>query len=110
MTQDELNHIDKRFDRLEGMIGQLINTVDTIMEEQTSMKSDITSVKDEQATMKSDLTSMKDEQATMKSESETRHAEVMELLNAYKADNDLLWDRTTKNEREIGIVKKLYGF
>ncbi|GAB3055804.1 hypothetical protein [Virgibacillus ainsalahensis] len=60
--------------------------------------------------MKTDLTFMKDEQTSMKKENETRHAEVMEQLRAYKADNDLLWDRTTKNEREIGIVKKLYGF
>jgi len=71
------------------MIGQLINTVSKIMEEQVSMR---------------------EEQTSMKNENETRHEEVMKKLHEYKADNDLLWNKTTKNEREIGIVKKLYDF
>jgi len=53
---------------------------------------------------------MREEQTSMKNENETRHEEVMKKLHEYKADNDLLWNKTTKNEREIGIVKKLYDF
>ncbi|WP_249870307.1 hypothetical protein [Oceanobacillus saliphilus] len=96
MSQEEFNQLVKRFDKLEDMMAQLIHTVGNVMEEQTSMKNEITSIKDGQA--------------SMKVENETRHQEVMEQLSILKADQDLIWDKSTKNEREIGIVKKLYDF
>ncbi|MGJ9457695.1 hypothetical protein [Oceanobacillus sp. CF4.6] len=110
MSQEEFNHLVKRFDKLEDMMAQLINTVGNVMEEQTSMKGEISSIKDGQASMKGEISSIKDGQASMKEENETRHQEVMEQLNKLKADQDLIWDKSTKNEREIGIVKKLYDF
>ncbi|WP_067728967.1 hypothetical protein [Oceanobacillus damuensis] len=124
MSQAEFNQLIKRFDKLEDMMAQLINTVGNVMEEQTSMKNEINSIKDGQTSMKDEIssikdgqTSLKDEissikdgQASMKAENETRHQEVMEQLSRLKADQDLIWDKSTKNEREIGIVKKLYDF
>ncbi|MUV39012.1 hypothetical protein JNUCC1_02884 [Lentibacillus sp. JNUCC-1] len=88
MSPEQADHIEK-------MLETIVQTVGTIMEEQTSMKRDISS-------MKEDITSIKEE-------SDTRHKQVLDQLRALKADNDLIWEKQYQHERDIGIFKKLYG-
>ncbi|MFC4023936.1 hypothetical protein ACFOUV_09030 [Oceanobacillus longus] len=106
MSRDEYI---QRFDKLEGMMAQLINTVGNMMEEQTSIKNDISSIKKEQTSMREGQTSMKNYISSIKEENGIRHKEVMDQLALVKADQDVLWDKSIQNEREIGIVKKLYN-
>ncbi|MBP2078846.1 hypothetical protein [Oceanobacillus polygoni] len=101
MSQEQL-------DRMENMLTTLIKTVGTVLEEQTSMKNDITSIKEEQVSMKEEQISMKNDIRSMKEENNARHNEVMEALSIVRADNDLLWEKTNKHERDIGILRKLY--
>ena len=116
--------IEERLDRMETMLSQLINMVGNLNEEQQEMKKDLQLFREEQLEMKKDLQSFREEQQEMKKDlqlfrkeqlemktqlndlvekSEERHQEVQ----ANMRDQDFIWEKTVRNEREIESLKRL---
>jgi hypothetical protein len=62
------------------------------------MKQDITGLKHENK-------SIKEEISEMKLENEKHHQETLNEFKVLKADLDLIWDKTVRNEREIAKIK-----
>ena len=87
--------------KIEEMLSQLITMVGGIREEQTSMK-------EEQVSFRHELQGMKEELNSLRDESEIRHHEIMDRLSSLEFDHELTWEKTVRNEREIGKMKKLY--
>ena len=71
--------IEKRLDRIEDMLSQLIGMVGKLSEEQQEMKKELAGVKDEQQEMKKELVGVKDEQKGMKQEQQGMKRELQEM-------------------------------
>lgn len=45
------------------------------------------------------------EQKELRCESEKRHHELLEKLNTLQSDQDYIWEKSVRNEREIARIK-----
>jgi regulator of replication initiation timing len=89
---------EKRLERIEDMLSNLITMVGSI-------NSKLQSSLEEQAAMRSDISAIQKEQSAMRSEMETRHSEIMDKLKIIQADQDYIWEKSARNEREIAKIK-----
>lgn len=55
--------------------------------------------------MKENLQEMKERQIQFEVKSEDRHEELLRTIHSIKADNDYIWQKTVRNEREIEKLK-----
>lgn len=106
-------------EKIESMLSQLIKMVGNIHTEQVEMKQELKEMKQEQRGMKQEQKEMKQEQQEMKRDqknmqeqlkelerkSEERHKEVLERFTAIEKDQDFIWAKTARNEREIAQIK-----
>jgi chromosome segregation ATPase len=120
-------------EKIEAMLSQLIKMVGNSQAEQQEMKRDLQDVKREQQEMKQDLQDVKREQQEMKQDlqevkqdvheikkdqksmqeklqgletkGEERHKEILARFTAIETDQDFIWEKTAKNEREIAHIK-----
>jgi chromosome segregation ATPase len=68
------------------------------------MKQDIVVMKKDIADLKHENKSIKQEISEMKQENEKHHQETLNEFKVLKADLDLIWDKTVRNEREIAKI------
>lgn len=99
---------DQRLDKIEDMLSQLIGMVGKLNEEMQEMKK-------EQQEMKKDIQEMKKEQLEFKiqlneieQKNEKRHEQIIERFQTFERDKDFIWEKTARNEREIGNLKRLF--
>lgn len=96
--------MEEKIDRLESMISQLITMVAGLRQE---LKSEIAELRTE---FKSDMAGLRSEfksdMAAMSEKNDIRHEEVMEKLNFLDINQDITWEKTVKNEREIERLRK----
>ncbi|WP_077214887.1 hypothetical protein [Bacillus dakarensis] len=88
--------------------------------DQQEMKQDLQEMKRDQQEMKQDLQEMKRDQQEMKqiqqemqiklpeieTKGEERHKEIVDRFKAIENDQDFIWEKTARNEREIGNIKR----
>ncbi|MGP4064465.1 hypothetical protein ACTWPF_06030 [Oceanobacillus sp. M65] len=108
---------EERFDRMENTLSQIITMLGNVMEEQTAMKTDqatmkeeLTTLKDMQAAMKADQATMWKEITAMKEENKEQHTEVMDKLKTIEADQEHIWEKAARNEREFARFKNQFHF
>ncbi len=106
---------EERFDQMEQTLSQIFTMLGNVMEEQTAMKTDqatmkeeLTSLKDTQTAMKSDQATMWKEITAMKKESKEQHTEVMDKLKSIEADQEHIWEKAARNEREFARFKNQF--
>ena len=92
-------------DKIENMLSQLIRMVGNI-------QSDLQEIKQEQQEMKREQQEMKRVQQEMQStlqelelKGEERHQEVLDRFKALEIDQNFIWEKTARNEREIATIK-----
>jgi hypothetical protein len=107
--------IEQRLDRIEDMLSQLIRMVGKLSEEQQEMKIDQQEMKMDMQEMKLDQQEMKNEQLNIKlrlgeieERSEKRHEQIIDRFQTFERDKDFIWEKTVRNEREIGNLKRLF--
>ena len=100
-------------DKIENMLSQLIRMVGNIQSEQQEMKKELQGMKQEQQEMKQEIQGIKQVQQDMQSKlqdlevkGEERHQEVLGRFKALENDQDFIWEKTARNEREIGNIKR----
>lgn len=105
---------------MEEMLTQLIQMVGTMLPEFKEMKaeqqnikaelqeirSELQEVRNEQQSMKSELQEIKERQLEFELKSEVRHEELLRTIHSIKADQDYIFIKTVRNEREIEKLKK----
>ncbi|HJV18088.1 MAG TPA: hypothetical protein VJ546_12075 [Bacillales bacterium] len=69
------------------------------------MKQDMLEMKQDMLEMKQDILEIKQDILEMKQENEKHHQETLNEFKVLKADLDLIWDKTVRNEREIAKIK-----
>jgi hypothetical protein len=86
--------------KTEEMLSQLIGMVG-------NMREDLLGVKEEICVIKEDLQGVKEEQVKINQLSEIRHKEIMNKFDLLVIDQDYIWEKSARNEREIAKLKKL---
>jgi hypothetical protein len=92
--------------RIETMLSQLITMVGNIREDQQKMWEEIRSMREDQQGMLEEQRNMRDGLSTMRNDNETRHKEILVRFTSLETDQELTWEKATRNEREIGRLKK----
>ena len=120
-------------ERIESLLTQLIQKVGVIQTDMLDMKQEIGGMKQDIFEMKQEIGGMKQEICGLKQEmqeqkqetqgikqeiqgikqtlieietkGDARHKEMMERLKKIEIDQDFIWEKTVKNEREISIIK-----
>lgn len=99
---------EQRLERMEGMLTQLISTVGNIMNEQTAMREEQTAMRKDQKAMREEQIAMRKDQKAMREENDKHHQEVMNNFRSLEADQDHIWEKTARNEREFAKFKNLF--
>jgi chromosome segregation ATPase len=108
--------------RMEEMLSTLITLVGTIRSDQEIMREDfkelkteingikgeLTDIKTELSGIKTEINDMKSEIKDIHNEGEKKHKEILDKLSLIEADQDHIWDKAVRNEREIVKLKKQY--
>ena len=107
-------------DKIENMLSQLIRMVGNIQSEQQEMKQELQGIKQELQGVKQELQGVKQELVGVKQDQqdmqgklqdlevkgEERHQEVLGRFKALENDQDFIWEKTARNERDIGNIKR----
>jgi peptidoglycan hydrolase CwlO-like protein len=92
-------------EKIESMLSQLIKMVGNIQTEQKEMKQELKGMKQEQVDMKQDQKNMQEQLQEFEKKAEERHKEILERFTAIETDQDFIWSKTARNEREIAHIK-----
>ncbi|MFE8695243.1 hypothetical protein ACFYKT_02600 [Cytobacillus sp. FJAT-53684] len=86
-------------EKIENMLAQLVKMVGTIQSDQQEMKQD-------QQGLRQELKNMNHRLDTIETKDDERHQEILKRFKALENDQDFIWEKTARNEREIGNIKK----
>ncbi|MGM0900665.1 MAG: hypothetical protein ACQEXB_06085 [Bacillota bacterium] len=73
--------------------------------EQHEMKQDLQDVKRDVHEIKQDQKNMLEKLQELVTNGEERHKEIIARFKAIETDQDFIWEKTAKNEREIAHIK-----
>ncbi|MDX5474992.1 MAG: hypothetical protein LPK00_05590 [Bacillaceae bacterium] len=100
--------IEKRLDKMEDMLSQLIQMVGSMKVDQEEMKKEQLEMKIEQKEMKQTqksfeqlLHELKYTQEKMVADNERDHHEILKRLKGLERDQDFIWEKSVRNERDI---------
>ena len=104
---------EERLERLEGMMSQLITMVGNLHNSMSDMQKDM---KEIQKDMK-EVQTVQNEHGQkfeaielrmdkMETKNELRHHEVLHQIKRLEKDQDFIWEKTVRNERELEIMKR----
>jgi uncharacterized phage infection (PIP) family protein YhgE len=82
-------------DKVESMLTQLITMVGNIQSEQQEMK-----IK---------LQNMENKLQDLETKEEERHKEIVDRFKSLENDQDFIWEKTARNEREIANIKRQFS-
>lgn len=93
-------------DKVENMLSQLIKMVGNIQSEQQDMKLAQEDMKLAQEDMKLVQKDMLNKLQELETKGEERHKEIKDRLKSLENDQDFIWEKTARNEREIAHIKR----
>ncbi|MBS4213081.1 hypothetical protein [Neobacillus rhizophilus] len=95
----------KRFDRLEEMLSNLIGMVGGIKTELSELRGEQQGIKAELSELRSEQLGIKAELSEMRAENQKQFAEIHAKLTDMQADQDHIWEKAARNERELAKLK-----
>ena len=117
---------EEKLEKMENMLSQLITMVGNLNEKQQAtdskldtmdsklqatdsklhtMDSKLQATDSKLDTMDSKLQATDSKLDTMEKNNEERHTQVLERLRALEVDQNFIWEKAVRNEREISILK-----
>lgn len=90
---------------IEDMLSQLITMVAAIQVEHKEMKQALEGMHQEQKEMKRVQQEMHHKIDEIETKAEERHKEILDQFTAFKHDQDFIWEKTVRHEREIHAIK-----
>jgi septal ring factor EnvC (AmiA/AmiB activator) len=92
---------------IENMLSQLNRMVSTLQADLQEMKKVQLEIKTEQQDMRKKQKEMKKSIERIEAKAEERHQEVLVRFEKLERDQDFILEKTARNEREIGNIKRL---
>ena len=107
--------LEGRLDRMENMLSQLIQMVGSMKVDKQEMKLEMQGMKVEQLEMNQEqqemnktqnsfeqlLHELKVSQEKMAADNERAHGEILKRLKSLEKDQDFIWEKSVRNERDI---------
>ncbi|RHW42810.1 hypothetical protein D1B31_04325 [Neobacillus notoginsengisoli] len=107
--EDRLARIEDMLVQLVGMVAKTNTLQQEMQRDMKAMKGDMTSMQGDMTSMQGDMTSMREDFEAEKIKSAQRHEEVVDRLKALELDQDFIWEKTARNERELEVLKRRLG-
>ncbi|EWG09954.1 hypothetical protein [Cytobacillus firmus] len=92
--------------KMESMLAQLIKMAGSLQSDMQEVKKEQHEMKREQQEMKTEQQEMKKKLQELETKSDQRHQEVLEHFKILERDQDFIWEKTARNERDIGNIKR----
>jgi archaellum component FlaC len=96
---------EQRLDRMEDMLTMLISMVGNLNKQQQIMHEELQGVKNDLHVVKGELQVVKEDQSSIRSENEMHFSEILKKLTEFQSDQDYLWGKISRNERDIAKLK-----
>lgn len=93
-------------EKIENMLSQLNKMVETMHSEQQEMKHTMQNMDNRMDNMELDIQNLDKKIELSEETSEKRHKEMIERLSAIENDQDFIWEKAVRNERELANLKK----
>ncbi len=87
-------------------VQELKTDVQQLKSDVQELKTDVQQLKSDVQELKTDVQELKTEFHTMQTINEERHKEIMNQFKLLENDQDFIWEKTVRNEREIGNIKR----
>ncbi|MDN3017892.1 hypothetical protein PH210_16985 [Paenibacillus sp. BSR1-1] len=97
--------MEKKLDRMEEMLSSIISIVGNINQQLQEMKIEQQVMKKEQHKMKNDQQGMRKELAAMDSKNEAKITEILNIVTDIRAEQEHIWEKSARNERELAKLK-----
>ncbi|MBT2682343.1 hypothetical protein [Bacillus sp. ISL-37] len=97
---------EERLERLEGMMSQLITMVGNLHNSMSDMQKDMKDMQTVQKEHGQKFESIELRMDKMETKNELRHQEVLNQIKRLEKDQDFIWEKAVRNERELEIMKR----
>ncbi|WP_102262671.1 hypothetical protein [Mesobacillus jeotgali] len=97
---------EERLDRLEGMMSQLITMVGNLQNSMSDVQKDMKEIQNVQKEHGKKCESIELRIDKMETKNELRHQEVLNQIKRLEKDQDFIWEKAVRNERELEIMKR----
>ncbi|MEH7331212.1 hypothetical protein V7161_00990 [Neobacillus drentensis] len=97
--------MEKKLDRMEEMLSSIISIVGNINQQLQEMKIEQQVMKKEQHEMKNDQEGMRKELAAIDSKNEAKFTEILNIVTDIRAEQEHIWEKSARNERELAKLK-----
>ncbi|MBP2242249.1 hypothetical protein J2Z40_002823 [Cytobacillus eiseniae] len=86
-------------EKMDTMLSQLIKMVGNMHSDQQEMKQEMHQMKQDQLGLQVQL-------EKMETKSEERHQEILARFKVLEIDQDFVWEKTVRNERDLANIKR----
>ncbi|MEH7443648.1 hypothetical protein V7201_15155 [Bacillus sp. JJ1122] len=105
--------LEERFDRVEGMLTQLltiVRNIQTVQQEHSkrldSIEKRLDNLEAKMDSMEAKVDSMEAKMDATDVKNEGRHSEIIDRFNRLEMDQDFIWEKAARNERELELIKR----
>jgi chromosome segregation ATPase len=113
MDEQRLNRMEEMLSNLIQMVGHTNEQLQEVKVEQQEMNRDLSGIRGEITEMKKDISIINGEITEMKKDITVINAEITQMknkLNDMHADQDHIWEKAARNERELAKLKSHLQF
>lgn len=98
--------IEKRLERIEEMLTQLIQVVGNMNSSQHRMEARLDSVETKLGSVEARLDTMDTRLDSMETQNQESNQTILNQLKQLEVDQDIIWEKLSKGEREIEKIKR----
>jgi chromosome segregation ATPase len=105
--------IEERLDRMEGILSQLVTMVGnlhTVQEEMLktlkSFDSKISFLEEKASFAETRFDALESRLDNIEAKNDLRHGEIIERFKRLELDQDFIWEKAVRNERELELLKR----
>ena len=110
VIRTDLNKITERLGGLESRMDSMDSRMDRIESRMDSVESRMDRIESRMDSMESRMDGIESRIDSIEKKSIDHHQEVMQKLNSLEADQEHIWQKAIRNEREFARFKHQYGF
>ncbi|MDE3840280.1 hypothetical protein C0966_13145 [Bacillus methanolicus] len=104
--EDRMQGLENRMQSLEDRMQGLENRMQSLEDRMQGLENRMQSLEDRMQTMEDKMQGIIAEQAEMRRENEIRFNKIDKKIESLLADQDHIWEKAVRNEREIAKIKR----
>ena len=98
--------LEERFDRIEGMLTQLLTIVRNVQTVQQEHGKRLDAIEKRLDAVEAKVDALEARIDATEAKNDIRHSEIMYRFNRLEMDQDFIWEKAARNERELELIKR----